>query len=130
SCGNRVESSAITNAVGTKNKKAARNHKLIEDVPLCAAAAIHRGPSTVTILNSRTSQKPITRGSLGLEFSAESSLTPWRPKQESTHPAPENSAETPPANSLALARFRRKLRVLPPEKSSGPPVFWPGAYHA
>src|ERR1700684_3375665 len=106
----------MTRVVGTKNSPAASTHRLIDELPLCAAAAIHRGPSTVTMLNSRTSQNPITRGSFGLEFSAESSLTPWRPKQESAHPAPKNSAETRPANSPALATFQRKLHVLPPEK--------------
>jgi hypothetical protein len=49
----------MTNAPGTKKNTAAKIHKLIEDVPLCPAAAIHRGPSTVAILNSSTSQKPI-----------------------------------------------------------------------
>ena len=61
SSGNRVESSTTTNAVGTKNRSAASIHRLIEDCPLRAAAAIHRGPSTVAMQNSSTSQKPITR---------------------------------------------------------------------
>src|SRR5215472_12260215 len=38
----------------------------MEEVPLCAAAAIHRGPSTAAILNSSTSQKPISRRSWDL----------------------------------------------------------------
>src|ERR1700731_3417411 len=50
----------MTIAVGTKKKTAAITHKLIDDVPLCAAAAIHRGPSTVAMLKSRTSQNPIS----------------------------------------------------------------------
>ena len=49
----------MTRAPGTKKNKAAISHKLIEDGPLCPAAAIHRGPNTVAMLNSRTSQKPI-----------------------------------------------------------------------
>src|SRR4029077_258720 len=40
-------------------------HRLIEEAPLCAAAAIQRGPSTVAILKSSTSQKPMTRGNCG-----------------------------------------------------------------
>jgi hypothetical protein len=51
--------------VGTKKKTAAMIHRLIEDVPLWAAAAIQRGPSTVAMLKRSTSQKPITRGSCG-----------------------------------------------------------------
>src|SRR5689334_15594000 len=50
----------MTNAVGTKNKIAARIQRLMDDVPLCPAAAIQRGPRTVTILNRRMSQKPRT----------------------------------------------------------------------
>src|ERR1700716_3839902 len=50
----------MTIAVGTKKKTAAITHKLIEDVPLCAAAAIQRGPSTVAMLKNSTSQKPIS----------------------------------------------------------------------
>lgn len=49
----------MTSAPGTKKNNAAMIHKLMEDGPLCPAAAIHRGPRTVAILNSRTSQKPI-----------------------------------------------------------------------
>ncbi len=49
----------MTNAPGTKKKNAASTHKLMDDVPLWPAAAIHRGPSTVAILKSKTSQKPI-----------------------------------------------------------------------
>src|SRR3979411_2474592 len=63
SSGKRVESSTTTNAVGTKNRIAARIHRLIEDCPLRAAAATHRGPSTVAMQKSSTSQKPITRRS-------------------------------------------------------------------
>jgi len=58
--GNREESSLITSAEGTKKNSAAIIHKLIEEGPLCAAAATHRGPSTVAILKSSTSQKPIS----------------------------------------------------------------------
>src|SRR5580692_4530193 len=59
SSGNRDESSLITSAPGTKNNSAASTHRLIDEVPLCPAAAIQRGPSTAAILNSSTSQKPI-----------------------------------------------------------------------
>src|SRR5207253_9966205 len=57
----RQESSINTKAVGKKKRIAAKIHKLMEDVPLCAAAATQRGPSTQAMLNSSTSQKPITR---------------------------------------------------------------------
>src|SRR5579864_1715655 len=60
SSGKREESSLITSAEGTKKKTAARTHKLIDEVPLWAAAAIHRGPRTVAILKNKTSQKPIS----------------------------------------------------------------------
>src|ERR1700722_18806073 len=50
-------------AVGTKKNSAARIQSNIEDGPLWAAAAIQRGPSTAAMLNSRTSQKPISRRS-------------------------------------------------------------------
>ncbi len=51
----------ITSEDGKKKNIADKTHKLIEDVPLCAAAAIQRGPSTVAMLNSSTSQNPMTR---------------------------------------------------------------------
>ena len=60
----------MTSAPGTKKKTAARTHKLIEEVPLCPAAAIQRGPSTVAILKSSTSQKPIVLRNCDLESSA------------------------------------------------------------
>src|SRR5580700_8357091 len=55
----------MTSAVGTKKNTAAMSQRLIEEGPLCAAAAIQRGPRTVAMLKSRTSHKPMTRGSLG-----------------------------------------------------------------
>src|ERR1700722_11174661 len=61
----------MTMALGIKNKTAASTHKLIEDVPLCAAAAIQRGPRTVAMLKSRTSQKPISRRSNATGLTAE-----------------------------------------------------------
>src|SRR5260370_19166868 len=53
----------MMSAVGKKNRTAAKTHRLMEDVPLCAAAAIQRGPRTAAMLNRRTSQKPISRRS-------------------------------------------------------------------
>src|SRR5437762_5254893 len=53
----------MTRALGKKNRTAAKIQRLIDDVPLCAAAAIQRGPSTAAMLNSSTSQKPISRRS-------------------------------------------------------------------
>src|SRR6266568_1300141 len=69
SSGNRDESSLMTKAPGTKKKTAARIHRLIEEVPLCPAAAIQRGPRTVAILKSRTSQKPIVLRNCDFESS-------------------------------------------------------------
>ena len=60
----------MTSAPGTKKKTAARTHKLIDEVPLCPAAAIQRGPSTVAMLNSSTSQKPIVLRNCALGSSA------------------------------------------------------------
>src|SRR5579863_8601550 len=104
SSGNRVESSTTINAVGTKNSSAAKIHKLIEDWPLRAAAAIHRGPSTVAMQNSSTSQKPITRRSwcfTSFEFGAApdaaaggASLNWLRPTLGSTHLGGGNCAGT------------------------------------
>src|SRR5258708_37460984 len=70
SSGKREDSSLITSAPGTKKKTAARTHKLIEEVPLCPAAAIQRGPRTVAMLKSNTSQKPIVLRNCDLEFTA------------------------------------------------------------
>src|SRR5262252_1990762 len=49
--------------IGKKKRTAARIQRLIDEVPLCAAAAIQRGPSTAAMLNKRTSQKPMARRS-------------------------------------------------------------------
>ena len=53
----------MINDMGRKKSSAASTHKLIEDVPLCAAAAIQRGPRTAAMLNRSTSHKPIVRRS-------------------------------------------------------------------
>ncbi len=53
----------MINDVGKKNSTAASTHKLMDEVPLCAAAAIQRGPSTAAMLNSSTSQNPMARRS-------------------------------------------------------------------
>src|SRR6476646_10966107 len=51
----------MMSAVGRKKNTAASTHKLMDEVPLCAAAAIQRGPSTAAMLKSSTSQKPMAR---------------------------------------------------------------------
>ena len=56
----------MTSAPGTKKKTAASTQRLMEEVPLCPAAAIQRGPRTVAMLNSRTSQKPMVLRSCDL----------------------------------------------------------------
>src|SRR5437763_8550608 len=53
----------MMSAVGRKNRTAARTHRLKEEVPLWAAAAIQRGPRTAAMLKSSTSQNPISRRS-------------------------------------------------------------------
>src|ERR1700678_3718718 len=102
----------------------------MEEVPLCAAAAIHRGPSTVTRLKSRTSQKPITRGGFGLGCSETASPTRWGPDEESFHPALKNSVEKDPWNFPAPARFRKNRLRHQPEISLDRRVFSRDAYHA
>jgi predicted component of type VI protein secretion system len=59
----------MTSAPGTKKKTAASTHRLMEEVPLWPAAAIQRGPSTVAMLNSSTSQKPMDLRSCDLGLS-------------------------------------------------------------
>src|SRR5438132_2209214 len=53
----------MMSAVGRKNSSAASTQRLREEVPLWAAAAIQRGPRTAAMLNSSTSQNPISRRS-------------------------------------------------------------------
>src|ERR1700739_3699758 len=85
SSGKREDNSLMTNAPGTKKKSAASTHRLIEEVPLCPAAAIHLGPSTEAMLNSSTSQKPIDLRRCGSELSAGGGLVMDSPgKQQGT----------------------------------------------
>src|SRR6266446_5502167 len=96
--GKREESSLMTNAPGTKKKNAASTHKLMDDVPLWPAAAIQRGPSTVAILKSKTSQKPIALrncdfGSATARAEMVKGSRPWR---ESVWPASGNCEKTGP----------------------------------
>ena len=65
----------ITSEDGKKKNTADKTHKLIEEVPLCAAAAIQRGPRTVAMLKSSTSQNPMTRRNCDFGFAAPASLT-------------------------------------------------------
>src|SRR5579863_2050605 len=64
-----------------KNSTAAITHKLMEDVPLCAAAATQRGPRTVAMLNNKTSQNPMALGICWIGFDSELLLwvTPTSP---------------------------------------------------
>ncbi len=66
----------MISAVGRKKNTAAKNHKLMDDVPLCAAAAIQRGPSTAAMLNSSTSQKPMARRSCDFGVAVSSAIQP------------------------------------------------------
>src|SRR5690349_9187012 len=67
----------MISAVGRKKSTAASTHRLIEGVPLCAAAAIQRGPSTAAMLNSNTSQKPMARRSCDLGARVSSAISPF-----------------------------------------------------
>src|SRR6266481_3111426 len=61
SFGKRVESSTMMRAVGKKKPTAAITHRLRDEGPLWAAAAIQRGPSTAAMLKSTMSIMPISR---------------------------------------------------------------------
>src|SRR3984957_3463338 len=67
SSGKRDDSSLMTSAPGTKKKIAASIQRLMDEVPLCPAAAIQRGPRTAAMLKSSTSQKPMALRNCGLE---------------------------------------------------------------
>ena len=131
--GNRVESSAITNVVGRKKNIAASTHRLIEDVPLCAAAAIHRGPSTDATLKSSTSQNPITRRSwlLGIGVQIDSSVT--RSASRAGINA-SSSQEIAQEGIVRAFKFRPRAEeghaAFVQEISRGRPAFSPGAYRA
>src|SRR6516225_9652920 len=91
----------MTNAPGMKKQTAAITHRLIEDVPLCPAAAIHRGPRTVAMLNSSTSQKPIVLRNCDMASWAGGAVdvTGSRPRRVLTHPASKNPELAVPLNS-------------------------------
>src|SRR5579871_3627503 len=63
--------------VGRKKSTAANTHRLMDDEPLCAAAAIQRGPSTAAMLNSSTSQKPIARRNCDFGVAVSSAIGPF-----------------------------------------------------
>src|SRR5205085_9149237 len=108
----------MTNAPGTKKKKAASTHKLMEEVPLCPAAAIHRGPSTVAILKRRTSQKPIALRScdLGSVAAGAEIVKASRPWQELICPASENCGRRDLSN-FQIPPMRKTLWRGPPAKT-------------
>src|ERR1051325_7415179 len=64
----------MISAVGKKKRTAARIQRLMDDVPLWAAAAIQRGPSTAAMLNSSTSQKPMARRNWDFGVSVSSAM--------------------------------------------------------
>src|SRR5258708_23849213 len=132
SSGKREDNSLITNAPGTKKKSAAITQRLMEEVPLWPAAAIQRGPRTVAMLNSNTSQKPIVLRNcdLGSDATAAELLTGSRPAPGSAHPAPGNPAGTDPWNFRIRPRSRTLANVHPAEKLHCRPVAGPDAYRA
>src|SRR5260370_41897128 len=100
----------MTSAEGTKKNIAASTHRLIEDVPLCAAAAIQRGPRTVAMLKSRTSQKPISLRNclMGSQELLAVWLTESRPAGESVRPACGNSSGRDRSNLQNLPKDQRR----------------------
>src|SRR5262249_2645573 len=107
------------NALGTKKNAAAITHRLMEEVPLWPAAAIHRGPSTVAMLKSNTSQKPIVLRSCDLGSAetggAAEGLTGSRPAREEVRPATGNRARKDPSSFQIHPRTRTPARVHPAE---------------
>src|ERR1700683_5217496 len=118
------------NVVGRKNRAAASTHRLIEDVPLRAATAIQRGPSTDATLNSNKSHGPIARRSCFFGSDELGSVTRSHPARESVRLAAENCAERDPATPQAPATRRRMPRGHPEEISRGRRVSCPDAYRA
>src|SRR6516164_2717762 len=102
----------MTKAEGTKKKSAAMIHKLIDDVPLWAAAAIQRGPRTAAMLKSKTSQKPIARRNCIFGSDTAESLTRLSPAQESIRLEAGNCAVRDHSRLSAQATYRRTPRGL------------------
>src|SRR5215467_2106559 len=106
----------MTNAPGIKKNSTTITQRLIEEVPLCPAAAIQRGPRTVAMLKRRTSQNPIVLRScdFGSAGCAEGALKASRPVRESAHLAYGNCEGMGRGNFQTLSR--RKIRSpFPPE---------------
>src|SRR5258708_40176515 len=97
----------MISAVGRKNSVAASTQRLMDDVPLWAAAAIQRGPSTAAMLNSMTSQKPISRRSRDLAESVSDIGTPrGNVLRQDNKREPQARAKSKPQ----MQRKRRKRR--------------------
>src|SRR5258708_3056208 len=122
----------MTSAEGTKNNNAARIHKLIEDVPLCAAAATQRGPSTVAMLKRRTSQKPISLRNclIGSEEPFAVRLTESRPARESIHPPCGNFWGRDGLSFKNRPGGRKRFLGFPEKKRPRRQVSSPGGCHA
>src|SRR6516162_10605815 len=110
----------MTNAPGTKKKTAAMTQRLMEDVPLWPAAAIQRGPSTVAMLNNKTSQKPIAfrscdLGSFG-DATATEVVTASHPAPERVGPGEGNHAQACPSIVRTPPKSNRPGLYLPAEK--------------
>src|SRR6266404_7107468 len=119
----------MTIADGKKKKTAASTQRLIEEVPLWAAAAIQRGPKTVAMLKRSTSQKPISRQSwLRGSGEAPAWLTGLRPTRESARPASENCGEMDRSNLQILSRKKKRSPSLPAETRCCPQASVRDAY--
>src|ERR1043165_7163002 len=87
----------MMSAVGRKKNTAANTHKLMDDVPLWAAAAIQRGPSTAAMLNRSTSQKPMARRNWDFGVSVSSAM-------------PSIVAFEPQHSAISQTKLNRKKR--------------------
>src|SRR2546423_2950067 len=99
----------MMSAVGRKKRPAANTHKLMDEVPLCAAAAIQRGPRTAAILKSSTSQRPISRRSWDLGVVVSANVSSRKLLQHSKARGRERDLEF-----AAYFRNRRASRPTPP----------------
>src|SRR5690348_12344341 len=122
----------MVSAVGRKKRTAARIQRLTEEVPLWAAAAIQRGPSTAAMLNNRTSQKPIARRSSGVVLAGSwFTRIPFRSSERGkiaelvlkNKKAPRNGTPfcTAGSNGVHYRRNLRNSRPIPPLASPSRP---------
>jgi hypothetical protein len=106
----------IVSAVGRKKSSAASTQRLMEDVPLWAAAAIQRGPRTAAMLKRRTSQNPIARRNWDFSLAGVSKVLLFGVKREDSRTRREEQKESARYWArLSITRWRdqKKLPELP-----------------